>query len=109
MLDYDNLRDELVEDIEGYDFENMSSNSNVDRFKGLLIAWQAFQSFKIDASILVTKYKLTNFKKDVEKYLLDDLTTMKVDGLLNLTLNINKLLMNIMFMEILILGGLRSP
>jgi hypothetical protein len=92
VLDYDDLRDELVEEIEAYDFENMSSKSNVDRFKRLLIAWQAFQSFKINACILVYKYKLTHFKKDVEKYLLDDLTTMKVNGLSNLTLNINKLL-----------------
>jgi len=81
--------EEFNEVRKGYDYESMNNPSNNTTYKGLLESWQAEQSFIINVIISAAKYKISNIKKDIEKFLKDGLNNEEVLGLSDLDINIS--------------------
>jgi hypothetical protein len=60
-------------------------------FKKLLEKWQSYQSFIIKVAISAAKYKLSDEKKDVSRFLQDGLMEEEVQGLQDLETKISRI------------------
>lgn len=70
VLKEDEFRNELVEVAKDYDFSNMKHFSDDSiTFRGLLNSWQNYQSLIINTLVSACKFKISYYKKDIEKYL----------------------------------------
>lgn len=77
--------EEVKELAEVYDFENMK-HREIDNcgFRALLNDWQNLQSVIINIIISACKYRLSFYKKDIEKFLRDGMPSEEVAGLRDL-------------------------
>jgi hypothetical protein len=66
------FRDELNNLVKNYNFEQMSGRSSEELgFRELLKSWQSYQSVIINVIVSAAKYKISDTKKDTEKFLKD--------------------------------------
>lgn len=79
ILKEENFKDELKEVARGYDFSSMKPISDGEmNFRDLLNSWLELQSIIINVLTSACKYKISDFKKDNEKFLRDGLKDTEV-------------------------------
>jgi len=91
VLQDDTFKSELEQVSNQYDFRQMCSRSVTNQnFVNLLSEWQSLQSTVINILISACRYKLSDYKKDAEKYLKDGLLASEVAGLRDLEAKVRK-------------------
>ena len=75
------FRDELMEVINKYHYETISGLRGSKGFKDLLTEWLDIQSTIISVCVSIRKYKISTYKKNIEKFLQDSMIKGTVDAL----------------------------
>lgn len=84
------FRNELVEVAKKYDFDAMKSlKTSGITFKELLNEWQSLQSVTINVLISAAKYRISDVKKDIEKFLRVGISDIQAGELRELERSIN--------------------
>lgn len=92
ILKEDIFKNEVLEIAKTYDFENMiNMNDESITFRSLLNDWQNLQSVIINILISACRYKIFDFKKDVEKYLKDGVPEKEIAELRDLQAKIRSI------------------
>lgn len=79
------FRDEILKIARSYDFVNMKNvNEDGSTFRALLNDWQDLQSTVINIIISACKFKISFYKKDIEKFLRDGMSREEVAELRDL-------------------------
>lgn len=92
ILQDDNFKNEVLDIAKNYDFENMKPISdNGCTFRQLITEWQSLQSVIINILISACKYKIFDFKKDVEKFLKDGVSELEAAELRDLQAKIRNI------------------
>lgn len=79
ILKEDSFKEEVRNFASSYDFNNMKPISDEEKtFRNLLNDWQELQSSIINILISACKYRLSDFKKDSEKFLKDGISELEV-------------------------------
>jgi hypothetical protein len=85
ILKEDEFKKELMEIASKYDFQEMKPNSNESlNFRELLNQWQDLQSVVINIIVSACKFKISFYKKDIEKFLRDGISEEEVAELRDL-------------------------
>jgi hypothetical protein len=85
ILKEDLFREEVLTIAREYDFSEMKpNNSSLGTFRELLNSWQDLQSVVINIIVSATKFKISFFKKDIEKFLRDGISEEEVAELRDL-------------------------
>jgi hypothetical protein len=76
------FKEEIRKMAKTYDFTNMKNNIDQEQtFRGLINDWQSQQSVIINIIISACKFRISYFKKDMEKFLRDGISEEEVVGL----------------------------
>lgn len=67
----DSYKDNLLSVLNNYDYETMTPRENGKSFVQLLEEWQNYQSTTINIAVSAAKIKISDLKKDSEKFLKD--------------------------------------
>lgn len=94
VLKYNDFIEELKKVINNYKFDEFYSVGNCLNFKDLIDSWLDYQSIIINVSVSAAKYRISDLKKDTEKFLRDVIPQDAVLGLRELatTLSIKSLI-----------------
>jgi hypothetical protein len=90
-LNDENFDNDFNELCNSYDYDRMVGIGEINSFKQLLEEWQGYQSFIIKVAVSAAKYKLSDEKKDVSRFLQDGLMEEEVQGLQDLETNISSI------------------
>lgn len=91
-LQDETFKNEIEEISKNYDFTGMRpNNAQRKNFISLLSEWQSLQSVIINILVSACRYRLNDYKKDVEKFLKDGLKDSEVVGLRDLDAKIRKI------------------
>lgn len=86
------FKEELKEVSKKYDFKNMKSIKDGDKtFRDLLNEWQEMQSVIINIIVSACKYRISDYKKDIEKYLKDGISGLEATELRDLETQIRSI------------------
>lgn len=78
------FKKEVKDIVSDYSFNTMTSNVDGKSFRGLLNEWLNLQSVIINIIISACKFKISDKKKDIEKFLRDGISDMEVIELRNI-------------------------
>jgi hypothetical protein len=84
ILKENEFEDEFMKISKNYDFVGMKSNDDSHSFRSLLNSWLDLQSVIINVITSACRYKLSEQKKDTEKFLRDGLSSLEVEELRDL-------------------------
>lgn len=92
ILKEQEFREELMEIVIKYDFQEMKTNSEYQKnFRDLLNEWQDMQSIVINIIVSACKFKISFYKKDIEKFLRDGISEEEVAELRDLEAKIRSI------------------
>lgn len=85
VLNDDSFLNEFNDTLKGYDFTKMIPKDGCMTFSVLLESWQNYQSTIINVCVSAAKYKISDLKKDSEKFLKDSIPEDQCAELRNLS------------------------
>lgn len=86
------FKEEIISIANGYDFANMKPiDDKSNNFKELLNEWQSLQSVTVNVLISAAKYRISDVKKDIEKFLRDGISDIQAAELRELERIINSI------------------
>lgn len=92
ILNDDSFKNDVQEIINNYDFGNMKSiDLDSKSFSNLLSEWQGYQSVILNILVSACRYKLSDYKKDADKFLKDGLSDIEVAELRDLDSKIRRI------------------